>query len=67
MLGKERIGPIPVIETTAASVAAVAAAKDASQTHSNPAIQQRERRPVTMLKVLKPTLQGPIHVGDDDR
>ena len=67
MLGKERIGPVTVIEATAASVAAVAATKDTPQAHSNPSIQQRERRPVTVLKVLKPTLQGPIHVGDDDR
>jgi hypothetical protein len=67
MLGKESIRPAMMIQTTAATSPTTVVAQDAAQAHSNPAIQHDEGHAATVLKVLKPSFQRPIHVRDDDR
>src|SRR5437016_10928391 len=67
MLGKESIGPAIMIETTTTPTTMMAPTQNATQSHADPRIQQRKRRPVTMSEVLKPSRQSPIHVRDDDR
>lgn len=67
MLGKEGVGPATVIETTATSATVVAPTQNATQSHANPRVQRWKRGSVTMLEVVKPSLQSPIDVRDDDR
>src|SRR5436190_21908884 len=67
MLGKECIGPAIMIETTTASATVMAPTQNATQSHPNPRIQQWKRGSMTLLEVLKPSLQSPINVQDDDR
>src|SRR5947207_15677840 len=67
MLGKESVGPAIMIETTTSSATMMAPTQNATQSHADPRIQQRKRRPVTVAEVLKPSRQSPINVRDDDR
>ena len=67
MLDKESIGPAMMIETAATSSATVTMTEDAAQTHTDPTIEHNESETTAVLKVLKPTFHGPIHVQDDDR
>lgn len=67
MLGKEGIGPTMMIDPAAATSTTEAMAEDTAQTHPDPAIQHDKCHAPAVLKVLEPTLQGPIHIQDDDR
>ncbi len=67
VLGKEGIRPAMMIETAGTPSSTGTMTKDAAQTHTDPAIQHDKGHAAAMLKVLKPSLQRPIHVQDDDR
>jgi hypothetical protein len=64
---KVGIPPALMVGTSAPTSPAFAAAQDAAQPHSDPAIQRRERPAIAVLEVFKPAPQGPVHSLDDSR
>src|SRR5262245_5787951 len=67
MRGKESFRPAIMIETAAAASATTTMAKDAAQTHADPAVKIDKSPATAVLKVLKPAFQRPIDIQDDDR
>ena len=67
VLGKESIGPTPMIVAVDAgdTPAAQPFAQQASQPTAYPAVQDAEDPAVAVLEVLEPAAQGAVHVGDD--
>ena len=65
VLAKEGIRPALMIPASTPSPRLAALAKDAPQSHANPAVQIREDVSMAVLEVLKPARQCEIDVGDD--
>ena len=54
-----------MIRTVAATAATGAFAQNTSQTHPDPTVQTRKRRPPTVFEILKPAANRPVYVHDD--
>src|ERR1700685_1258795 len=62
---KESIGPAIMVQAASASAAALPPTQDATQTHTDPAVERGERRVVTVLEVAKPANQTAVELSDD--
>src|SRR5512139_724942 len=56
VLAKECIGPTLVVAATSTASAARSLTQNAPQPHANPAVQGRERRPITVFEIFKPAM-----------
>ena len=65
MLGKEGIGPAPMVRTAASAAAFASLAQDAAQAHADPFVNAAKRREMAVAKVAKPSPQRLVDVPDD--